>query len=99
VRRANREFRGKAGSTDVLSFVDDEPGRLGDILISAGRAKRQSDEFGHATTDEIKTLILHGFLHLLGYDHETDQGRMRRRENQLQRKYGLATTLTGRAAS
>jgi len=97
VRDANRRFRGKAASTDVLSFPDDEPGRLGDILISAARAERQAAEHGHSVDDEVKTLILHGLLHLLGLDHEIDQGEMRTEEERLRRRYGLAAGLIERA--
>jgi ssRNA-specific RNase YbeY (16S rRNA maturation enzyme) len=60
VRRTNWRFRGKQGSTDVLSFPDGEGGRLGDILISAARAERQAHEYGHSVEAEVKTLILHG---------------------------------------
>lgn len=98
VRAANRDFRGRAQSTDVLSFPDGEDGRLGDILISAARAARQADERGHSPSDEVKLLALHGLLHLLGYDHQTDNGRMRRAEMRLRRKYGLEAGLIERAA-
>lgn len=97
VRQVNGRFRGKKGSTDVLSFPDGEAGRLGDILISAARAERQAREHGHSIENEVKTLILHGFLHLLGYDHATDSGQMRSKEKRLRRKYGLATGLIERA--
>ena len=97
VRRANRDFRGQANSTDVLSFPDGEDGRLGDILISAGRAARQAEEHDHSPTAEVKVLALHGLLHLMGYDHETDGGRMARRERALHRKYGLEAGLIERA--
>lgn len=99
VRRANRRFRGKKGSTDVLSFPDGEDGRLGDILISAARAERQAGEHGHSVENEVKILILHGFLHLLGYDHQTDSGQMARTEKRLRGKYGLENGLIERAAS
>ena len=99
VRRANRDFRGKSGSTDVLSFPDGEDGRLGDILISARRAAAQSREYGHSADDEVKVLILHGLLHLLGYDHESDGGRMREVEGRLRRTYGLSAGLIERAES
>jgi len=97
VREANRRFRGKAASTDVLSFPDDEPGRLGDILISAVRAERQAADHGHSVDDEIKTLILHGFLHLLGHDHDTDSGEMWAEEQRRRRRYRLAPGLIERA--
>jgi probable rRNA maturation factor len=97
VRQMNSRFRGKKSSTDVLSFPDGEDGRLGDILISAARAERQAREYGHSVEEEVKTLILHGFLHLAGYDHETDDGEMAARELRLRRKYGLGQGLIERA--
>jgi probable rRNA maturation factor len=97
VRQANARFRGKRFSTDVLSFPDGEQGRLGDILISAHRAQRQARQYGHSVEDELKLLILHGLLHLIGYDHESDQGDMRRTELRWRRKYGLEPALTERA--
>ena len=89
LRRANRRFRGESSSTDVLSFPDGEQGRLGDILISAGRAEQQADRYGHGLEEEIKVLVLHGLLHLLGYDHESDNGRMCKAERRWRKKYGL----------
>jgi probable rRNA maturation factor len=97
VRHANAKFRGKHASTDVLSFPDGEQGRLGDILISAFRAQRQARQHGHRVEDELKLLILHGLLHLVGYDHESDQGHMRRVESRWRKKLGLEPSLTERA--
>ncbi len=97
VRRANSRFRGKRQSTDVLSFPDGEAGRLGDILISARRADRQAREFGHRVEDELKVLALHGLIHLLGFDHETDGGEMRHTEREWRRRYGLQPGLIERA--
>ncbi|MDA1314577.1 MAG: rRNA maturation RNase YbeY [Acidobacteria bacterium] len=97
VRCANRLYRGQRGSTDVLSFPDGEEGRLGDILISAARAAKQAEEFGHRVEDELKILALHGLLHLLGYDHESDKGRMRRAEGRWRRKFQLPRALIERA--
>ncbi len=96
VRDANRRYRGVRGSTDVLSFPDGEDGRLGDILISARRAEKQSLDAGHPVEEEVKILILHGTLHLLGWDHETDQGEMRAEEDRLRRKLGLSAGLIER---
>lgn len=98
LRDSNRRFRGKPGVTDVLSFPDGESGRLGDILISAGRAAKQAGRFGHKVEDELKILALHGLLHLLGYDHETDDEQMRRAEKRWRRKLGLPHSLTERGA-
>jgi len=96
VRRANRGFRGKSGSTDVLSFPDGEDDRLGDILISAARAERQAGDYGHSVETEVETLALHGLLHLLGFDHETDEGEMRRAETRWRKRFGLEAGLIER---
>ena len=98
VRDANRRFRSVDRPTDVLSFPDGEDGYMGDILIAAGAAASQASELGHTVEEEIQTLALHGLLHLAGYDHETDEGEMRRAEDLLRRKYGLPTGLIGRVA-
>lgn len=97
VRDANRQFRGVNASTDVLSFPDGEDGRLGDILISARKAEAQAREAGHSNEDEVKILILHGVLHLLGWDHETDDGEMLAEERRLRRELGLKSGLIERA--
>lgn len=97
VRQANRRFRNVRGSTDVLSFPDGQDGRLGDILIAARKAEQQATRQGHSVESEVKILILHGLLHLLGYDHETDRGEMRAREAQLHDRYGLSPGLVERA--
>lgn len=88
MRRVNRQFRGKDKTTDVLSFPGD-PGapHLGDILISVPTARRQAEAAGHDVDRELKTLLLHGILHCLGYDHETDQGEMDRLERKLRRTW------------
>jgi probable rRNA maturation factor len=99
VRRANRLFRGVRATTDVLSFPDGGKGRLGDVLISAPRARRQGQALGHSTEDELKILLLHGVLHLLGQDHERDAGRMRRLEQRWRRKLGLSAGLIERSGS
>jgi probable rRNA maturation factor len=96
VRTANRQFRGISKTTDVLSFPDGEDGRLGDILISAGRAQAQAARYGLSVEDELKTLALHGLLHLLGYDHESDHGQMRAQETKLRKRYGLPSGLIER---
>jgi probable rRNA maturation factor len=95
----NREFRHVDASTDVLSFPSgDSAGPLGDIAISVAHARRQALEFGHATATEIRVLLLHGLLHLLGHDHETDRGRMRRLETRLRQRYGLPAGLIERTS-
>ena len=84
MRALNRTFRGRAYATDVLSFPaapQDPNGRsryLGDIVIATGVARRQAAEVGHGVTTELRVLALHGLLHLLGYDHEVDEGAMAR---------------------
>lgn len=99
IRTANRQFRGVSKTTDVLSFPDGEDGRLGDILISACRAQTQATRYGLSVEDELKTLALHGVLHLLGYDHETDEGQMRAKETKLRKRYGLPSGLIERVES
>jgi probable rRNA maturation factor len=93
IRKLNREFRGKNNPTDVLSFPagNEEFGErsLGDIVISVQRAEVQAKENGLEFGQEIAQLILHGLLHLCGYDHETDKGEMNRLELRLRRKLGI----------
>src|SRR5262245_14623202 len=73
LRRLNREFRKKDYATDVLSFpAADGDGTLGDLAISYDRAAEQASELGHDVAAELRILMLHGVLHLTGYDHETD---------------------------
>ena len=98
VRRLNRRYRHKNVTTDVLSFSSEEPGDLGDVVIAAGVAGRQAREAGHATQVEYRILALHGLLHLLGYDHEKDDGRMARLEAKLRRRGGLREGLIERHA-
>jgi probable rRNA maturation factor len=95
--RLNRQFLGKDYPTDVLSFPSaDEGGELGELAISSDRAFDQAAEFGHAIEDEIRILMLHGVLHLLGLDHEKDRGRMAREEARLRKRLGLPTGLIER---
>jgi len=97
LRRLNREFRGKDYPTDVLSFPGSD-GHLGDLAISAARARAQAREFGHTTEDELRILMLHGVLHLMGMDHEADNGRMARAERRWRRELGLPNGLIERVA-
>ena len=81
----NRRFLDKDRPTDVLSFPDGDElpsGRtlLGEVVISLDAVRRQADALGHDEVREISELVLHGTLHLLGYDHERDQGEMNRLE-------------------
>jgi len=86
LRRVNRQYRGKDRPTDVLSFPGEEE-HLGDILISVPAARRQAASAGHAVERELAVLLLHGILHCLGYDHETDQGEMECLERRLRRRW------------
>jgi probable rRNA maturation factor len=111
LRRLNRDFRGKDYPTDVLSFpaivgqasACQRPlagaSFLGDIAISLARARAQAREFGHAIEQEIQILMLHGVLHLMGHDHETDSGAMARAEKRWRAKLGLPNGLIERVQS
>lgn len=92
IRELNRRYRNRSAATDVLSFPLDETGEkgfLGDVVISAETAKRQARRLGHGLNVELQLLLLHGVLHLMGYDHETDRGAMNGREHGLRRRLGL----------
>ena len=94
IQTLNRRFRGVNKATDVLSF----PGEgLGEIAIARGVAKRQARQSGHSEQTEWRVLALHGLLHLLGYDHEGDDGRMQRVERKLRRQGGLREGLIDRS--
>jgi len=88
IRELNRQFRGLDKVTDVLSFPAGGPDEsdLGDIAVSIDTAATQAKENGLELDEEIAQLILHGLLHLSGYDHETDNGEMNRLELRLRRK-------------
>lgn len=96
MRELNRMWRHKRATTDVLSFPanQDEFERLegvslGDVVISVAQAARQAKENGLSLDEEIAQLILHGLLHLCGYDHATDDGEMNRLELRLRKKLGI----------
>ena len=96
--RLNKQFRGKRQATDVLSFPSgNAKGFLGEIAISADRAAKQAAEFGHGLDGELRILMLHGVLHLLGHDHESDHGEMARVEARWRKAFGLPLSLTERA--
>lgn len=104
IRDLNRRFRGKDEATDVLSFAStnhapDVEKIAGDVAISVETARRQAAEQGHSLAVELRVLLLHGLLHLAGYDHENDEGRMQRRERQLRAKLGLPQGLIERASA
>ena len=103
MRALNRRYRGIDAVTDVLSFPVTGPmtnessaRELGDIVIAAGRAVRQARAAGHSRTIELRILALHGLLHLLGYDHERDAGRMAQLERRLRQTGGLCEGLIER---
>ena len=89
IRELNRQFRGVDKATDVLSFPAEETFNLGDVAVSVDTAAVQAKENGLTFDGEIAQLILHGLLHLCGYDHETDNGEMNRLEIKLRRKLGI----------
>jgi len=95
----NRRFRHKDATTDVLSFPSDLPEVAGDIAISAEIAERNAAKLGHSWETELKVLILHGLLHLAGYDHESDRGEMEAKELALRRKFKLPSGLIERTVS
>jgi probable rRNA maturation factor len=93
MRGLNRRYRGKDKSTDVLAFpanAVEAAGFLGDIVISVPYAGREARRRGETRAREIDRLLLHGFLHLMGYDHETDGGEMDALEGRLRRRLRLA---------
>jgi probable rRNA maturation factor len=99
LRRLNRRFRGKNRPTDVLSFPapsGPRDGPKGDVAISAEIARANAKMLGHSTSDELKILVLHGVLHLAGYDHERDHGEMARKELRLRKSLGLPLGLIER---
>lgn len=101
IRTLNRDFRRKDKATDVLSFPvevfhGDAPKQAGDLAISLETADRQADEHGHSLQVEVKILMLHGLLHLAGYDHEQDEGKMARKENALRKELSLPPGLIQR---
>ena len=102
LRRLNRQFRGKNEATDVLSFPaggDAGLGVAGDLAISLETAARQAARFGHSLRDEVRVLLLHGVLHLAGFDHEADAGEMAEREAELRRGLGVAEGMIARVAA
>ena len=73
IQRLNKQFRGKNKPTDVLSFESDDPGSIGELAISPEIISLQAREHGLLVREELGYMVLHGFLHLLGYDHETNK--------------------------
>lgn len=98
MKSLNRRFRGKDRPTDVLAFPGDAAQKqsAGEIAISAEIATKNARDLGHSPAEEVKILVLHGILHLRGYDHECDNGKMARREKQLRAKLHLPLGLIER---
>jgi probable rRNA maturation factor len=100
MQRLNQKFRSQHKPTDVLSFpapAEARNGQAGDVAISAEIATENARRLGHEAAEEIKILMLHGVLHLAGYDHENDRGEMARKEQQLRKALRLPTGLIERA--
>jgi len=100
LQNMNRRFLGKDRPTDVLSFpaAEGAVGVAGDLAISVEIAASNAKRMGHSVTEEVRILVVHGMLHLAGYDHERDDGQMARKERQLRRSLRLPEGLTERAA-
>jgi probable rRNA maturation factor len=102
LRSLNHRFRGRDKATDVLSFPFPVGGRVesrriaGDVAISADIARENAARMGHSVADEVKILVLHGILHLAGYDHEHDHGEMAHKENRLRQQLKLEAGLIER---
>ena len=100
MKKLNHRFRKKDKATDVLSFpanANRHDPTIGDLAISADIARENAKNLGHPISQEIKVLILHGILHLAGYDHETDSGEMARTEQRLRKKLRLPVSLIQRS--
>ena len=95
MQKINLDNRNINKPTDVLSFPIDFKGQplIGTIVVSLDMAKSASEEFSHSTEDEIKLLFIHGLLHLLGFDHEVDNGKMREKEIEIIKKLNLPDSL------
>lgn len=100
LQRLNAQFLGHDYPTDVLSFPSGSGGEsVGELAISIERAAAQAAEFGHTCVDEIRILMLHGVLHLMGFDHERDRGKMARAEQRWRGEFGLPPSLTERVGA
>ena len=95
MRKINREHRGINKATDVLSFPYEQVsgGLMGSVVISTDTASRVASELGHSIECEIALLFLHGILHILGYDHEIDDGQMRGKEKEVIEHFSLPDSL------
>ena len=99
IQKLNAEFRGIDKATDVLSFPYEQMKNapLGTIVISVDKVQQVAKELGHSAQEEFTLLFIHGLLHLLGYDHEVDNGEMRLEEEKLIRSFGLPDSLIVRS--
>lgn len=97
LQQLNLDFLGHDYPTDVLSFPTGNAVEPGELVISLERAAEQAAEHGHGLVDELKILMLHGALHLMGMDHETDKSQMRRTETKWRKHFGLTRGLIERA--
>ena len=95
IKKINSEFRSIDKATDVLSFPYEEMpmSPVGSIVISLDYVERVSHELGHSFEDELALLFIHGLLHLMGYDHECDNGEMRHEEKNLIEQFNLPKSL------
>ena len=106
MQELNAQYRGKNRTTDVLSFPMEDPFTeqsifgmpLGSIIIAESFVKEKAAEFGHSIQDELSLLFIHGMLHLLGFDHEKDDGEMRTREKELIEQFRLPKSLIVRTS-
>ena len=102
LRTLNQRFRGADKATDVLSFPSPSVERskarpmAGEVAVSAEIARENAERLGHSVADEVKILVLHGMLHLAGFDHERDHGEMARKESRLRRQLKLEVGLIER---
>ena len=102
LRTLNQRFRGADKATDVLSFPSPSVARskarpmAGEVAVSAEIARENAERLGHSVADEVKILVLHGMLHLAGFDHERDHGEMARKESRLRRQLKLEVGLIER---
>lgn len=98
ITELNKEHRGKEKATDVLSFPikHSKTNFLGSVIISADTADAVAKELGHRLEEEMRILFIHGLLHIMGYDHETDNGQMRQKEGEIIEMFNLPSSLSGR---
>lgn len=98
IKKLNAQYRNLDKPTDVLSFPikESKTDFIGSIVISVDTAKRVADELGHPLEEELKILFIHGLLHTMGFDHETDNGQMREAEAEIAKKIGIKESMLAR---